>query len=140
MIRRILPRMKLRRFGRLGWQVSEIGYGMWGAVAWSGGDPPRSGPPSSVPSTFGCNFFDTAYAYAAAQLQQAVDFHRQTFGTPPIGLWPSEGSVCPEMLPLVHQAGLRWFATDEGILCSLTGNVRPTMAPAVRTLSTLSRR
>ncbi len=53
---------------------------------------------------------------AAAQLREAVGFHQHTFGRPPTGLWPSEGSVCPEMLPLVHQAGLRWLATDEGIL------------------------
>jgi alpha-amylase/alpha-mannosidase (GH57 family) len=53
---------------------------------------------------------------AEVQLRQAVEFHRATFGRLPIGLWPSEGSVCPELLPLVHQAGLRWLATDEGIL------------------------
>ena len=53
---------------------------------------------------------------ADAQLQRAVEFHRRTFGRPPDGLWPSEGSVCPELLPLVHRAGLRWLATDEGIL------------------------
>ena len=53
---------------------------------------------------------------AEAQLQRAVDFHSQVFGRPPIGLWPSEGSVCPEMLPIIHRVGLRWLATDEGIL------------------------
>ncbi|UVT19831.1 MAG: glycoside hydrolase [Nitrospira sp.] len=53
---------------------------------------------------------------ASVQLREAVGFHQQTFGRSPTGLWPSEGSVCPEMLPLVHQAGLRWLATDEGIL------------------------
>ncbi|MCS6897556.1 MAG: glycoside hydrolase family 57 protein, partial [Nitrospira sp.] len=53
---------------------------------------------------------------ADAQLRMAVDFHRQIFGRPPVGLWPSEGSVCPELLPLAHRAGLRWLATDEGIL------------------------
>jgi hypothetical protein len=46
----------------------------------------------------------------------AVDFHRRIFGRPPVGLWPSEGSVCPELLPLAHHVGLRWLATDEGIL------------------------
>jgi aryl-alcohol dehydrogenase-like predicted oxidoreductase len=30
--------MKYRRFGRTGWQVSEIGYGMWGLAGWSGSD------------------------------------------------------------------------------------------------------
>ncbi len=53
---------------------------------------------------------------AETQLQRAADFHRQTFGQLPTGLWPSEGSVCPELLPMVHRAGLRWLATDEGIL------------------------
>jgi hypothetical protein len=53
---------------------------------------------------------------AEAQLQRAVDFHSRTFGRAPTGLWPSEGSVCPELLPLAHRAGLRWLATDESIL------------------------
>ncbi|ALA60134.1 glycoside hydrolase family 57 protein [Nitrospira moscoviensis] len=53
---------------------------------------------------------------AAAQLARAVDAHRRTFGRAPAGLWPSEGSVCPEVIPLAHRAGLRWLATDEGVL------------------------
>lgn len=53
---------------------------------------------------------------AEAQLRLAVDFHSRTFGRAPAGLWPSEGSVCPELLPLIHGTGLRWLATDEGIL------------------------
>lgn len=32
------------------------------------------------------------------------------------GLWPSEGAVSPEILPLVAEAGFRWLATDEGLL------------------------
>lgn len=53
---------------------------------------------------------------AAVQVTRAVAFHSRTFGRPPKGLWPSEGSVCPEVLPLVQRAGLQWLATDEGIL------------------------
>src|ERR671921_1512503 len=30
--------MKYRRFGRTGWQVGEIGYGMWGMAGWTGSD------------------------------------------------------------------------------------------------------
>ena len=29
--------MHYRRFGRTGWTVSEIGYGMWGLAGWTGG-------------------------------------------------------------------------------------------------------
>jgi len=70
----------------------------------------RARPDLPLPSRF------RAPEDAETQLQLAVDFHRKTFGQPPAGLWPSEGSVCPELLPLVHRAGFRWLATDEGIL------------------------
>ena len=30
--------MRYRTFGRTGWQVSEVGYGMWGMVGWTGSD------------------------------------------------------------------------------------------------------
>jgi len=28
--------MQYRCFGRTGWNVSEIGYGMWGLAGWTG--------------------------------------------------------------------------------------------------------
>lgn len=34
--------MKARRFGKLGWGVSEIGYGMWDMGGWSGSDDAES--------------------------------------------------------------------------------------------------
>ena len=53
---------------------------------------------------------------AARQLQMAVAAHTAHFGEPPSGLWPSEGAVAPEVLPLVTAAGFQWLATDEAIL------------------------
>jgi alpha-amylase/alpha-mannosidase (GH57 family) len=53
---------------------------------------------------------------AQAQLNRAARLHHETFGQPPAGLWPSEGSVCPELVPLAQRAGFTWFATDEGVL------------------------
>lgn len=53
---------------------------------------------------------------AEAQLRRAVEFHSRTFGHAPAGLWPSEGSVCPELLPILQRTGFSWLATDEGIL------------------------
>jgi alpha-amylase/alpha-mannosidase (GH57 family) len=58
---------------------------------------------------------------AAAQLQKAVDYHARVFGTPPNGLWPSEGSVSDAMVPLVRAAGLAWMGTDELILARSLG-------------------
>ncbi len=37
-------------------------------------------------------------------------------GKPVHGLWPSEGSVSPEVVELAADAGFRWLATDEEIL------------------------
>jgi alpha-amylase/alpha-mannosidase (GH57 family) len=53
---------------------------------------------------------------AEAQIQKAVALYENTFGDRPRGLWPSEGSVCPEMIPLLRRAGIRWTASDEGVL------------------------
>jgi alpha-amylase/alpha-mannosidase (GH57 family) len=63
---------------------------------------------------------------ARAQLVLAREQHQQVFGKPPRGLWPSEGSVCPEMIPLLRETRFEWFATDEAILWrSLDGNREP---------------
>jgi aryl-alcohol dehydrogenase-like predicted oxidoreductase len=55
--------MRQRRFGRLGWSVSDIGYGMWGMGGWSGSEDARSLAALDRSVALGCNFFDTAFAY-----------------------------------------------------------------------------
>jgi aryl-alcohol dehydrogenase-like predicted oxidoreductase len=55
--------MKYRTFGRTGWQVSEIGYGMWGMGGWTGSDDAQSLESLQRAVDLGCNFFDTAYVY-----------------------------------------------------------------------------
>jgi aryl-alcohol dehydrogenase-like predicted oxidoreductase len=52
-----------RRFGRLGWTTSEIGYGMWGLAGWSGSDDALTTAALERAVQLGCNFFDTAWAY-----------------------------------------------------------------------------
>jgi len=71
---------------------------------------------SAVPSRF------QAPDDAQAQLRHAVALHTALFGRAPQGLWPSEGSVCPEMIPMVREAGLKWMATDEDILANSIGS------------------
>jgi alpha-amylase/alpha-mannosidase (GH57 family) len=58
---------------------------------------------------------------AAAQLDRAVRYHTTLFGSPPKGLWPSEGSVSDAIVPLVAAAGFAWMATDELILARTLG-------------------
>jgi alpha-amylase/alpha-mannosidase (GH57 family) len=53
---------------------------------------------------------------ARAQLQASLAFHERVFGSPPRGLWPSEGSVSDEVLGLAAELGFTWAATDEGVL------------------------
>ncbi len=53
---------------------------------------------------------------AREQLVRARQFHERSFGKPPAGLWPSEGSVSDQALEIAADLGFRWFATDEGVL------------------------
>ncbi len=55
--------MRYRRFGRTGWQVSEIGYGMWGMGGWTGSEDEESLRSLQRAVDLGCNFFDTAWGY-----------------------------------------------------------------------------
>ncbi|HKR10707.1 MAG TPA: aldo/keto reductase [Pyrinomonadaceae bacterium] len=55
--------MRYRRFGRTGWEVSEIGYGMWGMASWSDSSDDESLRSLQASIDQGVNFFDTAYAY-----------------------------------------------------------------------------
>jgi aryl-alcohol dehydrogenase-like predicted oxidoreductase len=55
--------MNYRRFGRTGWIVSEVGYGMWGMAGWSGSDDAESLDALQLSIDLGCNFFDTAWGY-----------------------------------------------------------------------------
>jgi alpha-amylase/alpha-mannosidase (GH57 family) len=53
---------------------------------------------------------------ARTQIQKAVDYYARCFGKPPSGMWPSEGSVAEDVLPLFAENGISWIATDEEIL------------------------
>ncbi len=53
---------------------------------------------------------------AREQLRMASTYMASLFGTAPVGLWPSEGSVSDEVFALAADAGFKWAATDNGIL------------------------
>jgi alpha-amylase/alpha-mannosidase (GH57 family) len=53
---------------------------------------------------------------AREQIARALTFMRDRFGRTPQGMWPSEGSVSNDVALLAASLGLRWMATDEGIL------------------------
>ncbi len=64
--------MKYRRFGRTDWQVSEIGYGMWGLAGWTGSDIEEVNASLDLAVELGCNFFDTAWGYAEGKSEQIL--------------------------------------------------------------------
>jgi aryl-alcohol dehydrogenase-like predicted oxidoreductase len=68
--------MRYRTLGRLGWQVSEIGYGMWGIAGGPGGftgaDYDTAPACLDLAVELGCNFFDTAAAYGRGISEQML--------------------------------------------------------------------
>src|ERR1700737_2407796 len=64
--------MQYRRFGRTGWTVSEVGYGMWGMAGWTGSDDAESLAALQRAVDLGCNFFDTAWAYGSGHSEELL--------------------------------------------------------------------
>jgi alpha-amylase/alpha-mannosidase (GH57 family) len=60
---------------------------------------------------------------AREQIARGLTLHEQVFGVRPRGMWPSEGSVSNEVLEIAHELGVRWLATDEGVLGRSLGTV-----------------
>jgi aryl-alcohol dehydrogenase-like predicted oxidoreductase len=91
--------MNYRRFGRTDWQVSEIGYGMWGMGGWTGSDDEESLASLQRAVDLGCNFFDTAWAYGEGKSEQLLGqlvranpgrkLYTATKIPPKNGTWPS---------------------------------------------------
>jgi aryl-alcohol dehydrogenase-like predicted oxidoreductase len=64
--------MHTRPFGRLGWPVTEVGYGLWGMGGWSGSDDEASVAALERAVALGCTFFDTALAYGDGKSEQLL--------------------------------------------------------------------
>lgn len=64
--------MEYRRFGRTGWQVSEIGYGMWGMGSWTESDDRLSAQSLDLAVENGVNFFDTAWGYGEGHSEKLL--------------------------------------------------------------------
>ncbi|TAN41429.1 MAG: glycoside hydrolase [Nitrospirae bacterium] len=58
---------------------------------------------------------------AEKQIDMGLRYFEQVFDHRPAGMWPSEGSVSEEVLKIVSRQGLKWVATDEGILSNSLG-------------------
>ena len=65
--------MNFRRFGRTDWNVSEIGYGMWGMGGWTGSEDDQSLQSLQKAVDLGCNFLDTAWAYGEGHSEKLLN-------------------------------------------------------------------
>ncbi|MFI5455820.1 MAG: aldo/keto reductase [Isosphaerales bacterium] len=105
--------MKYRGFGRVGWPVSEIGYGMWGLAGWTGSDDNETAAALERAVELGCNFFDTAWAYGNGRSERLLGrlvsahsgptLHVATKVPPRNFKWPSRrDSVLDDCYPREH--------------------------------------
>jgi alpha-amylase/alpha-mannosidase (GH57 family) len=62
---------------------------------------------------------------ARTQLAMAREYCGKAFGTQPVGLWPSEGSVSDEVFAIAAELGFEWAATDSGVLNRTLGQGVP---------------
>ncbi|WP_255945883.1 aldo/keto reductase [Streptomyces odontomachi] len=111
--------MRLRRFGRTGWQVGEIGYGMWGIGGgpggWTGGDEDSGREALRLAVDQGCTFFDTAWIYGRGHSELLLGELRAEYPDgairiatkiPPLDRnWPTRpGARFTEVFPDAHVA------------------------------------
>jgi aryl-alcohol dehydrogenase-like predicted oxidoreductase len=104
--------MQQRTFGRTGWQVSEIGYGLWGMGGWSGSNDEESVEALCRAIVLGCTFFDTAWAYGSGKSEQLLAEARRRYPHAPVRIatkippknmkWPSSAA---DALDAVYPAG-----------------------------------
>ncbi|MEM6284317.1 MAG: aldo/keto reductase [Chloroflexota bacterium] len=106
--------MQYRTFGRLGWEVSEVGYGMWGMGGdWKGSTDAEANTSLHMAVDMDCNFYDTAWAYNSGHsegLYKKVSWERPdkkmyvATKIPPKNFkWPSKrGYTLDECFPPEH--------------------------------------
>ena len=105
--------MNTRRIARLGWNLTDIGYGMWGMGGWTGSDDAASSASLDRAVALGCNFFDTAWAYGEGRSERllgdlvrrhsAVKLFTATKVPPKDRVWPGKGATpVDQVFPYEH--------------------------------------
>ena len=54
-------------------------------------------------------------------LEEGKRYATEIWGREITGMWPAEGSVSPEIIEPAIEAGVKWIATDEGVLLNSLG-------------------
>ena len=53
---------------------------------------------------------------AETQIKMGIEYYEKIFSKKPKGMWPSEGSVSSDVIPMFAKNNVNWIATDEEIL------------------------
>ncbi len=64
--------MNYRKFGRVGWKVTEFGYGMFGMGDWADSNDDESKQALQRAVELGCNLFDTAWVYGRGRSEKLL--------------------------------------------------------------------
>ncbi|MCX7916632.1 MAG: hypothetical protein N2589_00660 [bacterium] len=59
---------------------------------------------------------------AEEQIEKAILYFKEIFGTSPQGIWPSEGGLSDDVLDLLIKKEIKWTATDEILLFETLNN------------------
>jgi aryl-alcohol dehydrogenase-like predicted oxidoreductase len=105
--------MKYRKLGKSGFNVSDIGHGLWGMGGWSDADDNISRAALRLSIEGGCTFFDSAYAYGQGHSDELIGaIAREYPGRPLVlaskippadGKWPSSPkSALSSVFPRAH--------------------------------------
>lgn len=105
--------MEYKKFGKQNWNVSQVGYGMWGMAGWSKSDDEISNKSLDRAIELGCNFFDTAWGYAEGKSERILAgllkrhsekrLYTATKIPPKIDEWPpSKTSTLDQVYPSDH--------------------------------------
>lgn len=91
--------MKYRPLGKSGFQVSDIGHGLWGMGSWSGSDDEASKNALRRSINGGCTFYDSAFVYGEGRSDKLIGEVAGEFAEKPLVLaskippadfkWPS---------------------------------------------------
>ena len=102
--------MKQRKLGKTGFDVSEIGHGLWGMGSWSDADDNASRAALRLSIERGCTFFDSAFVYGNGRSDNLIGGIAREYPQRPLvlaskippanGQWPSSpknrlGAVFP---------------------------------------------
>jgi aryl-alcohol dehydrogenase-like predicted oxidoreductase len=105
--------MKQRALGKTGFQVSDVGHGLWGMGSWTGSDDEASRAALRLSIETGCNFFDSAFVYGNGLSDRLIGEVVREYPTRPLVLaskippadfrWPSSpAKKLHEVFPRAH--------------------------------------